>query len=79
MKMSYSILSIIGILVVAVMFSGCVSTRFFDPQYYEFKRLAENYGGGYVVEPELYEDINKNGIHAKLSNGYYLSREPEKV
>ncbi|RDU59237.1 hypothetical protein CQA53_11585, partial [Helicobacter didelphidarum] len=57
-------------LCVILFFVGGCSFRYMDWQYYKFKDLGAKNGGGYVVEPELYEDINKNGIHAKLSNGY---------
>ncbi|RDU61443.1 hypothetical protein CQA53_10145, partial [Helicobacter didelphidarum] len=45
MKMSYSILSIIGILVAVVLFSGCGSFGFIpyelQPSYWKFKEICE--------------------------------------
>ncbi|RDU61440.1 hypothetical protein CQA53_10125 [Helicobacter didelphidarum] len=71
MKMSYSILSIIGILVVVVMFSGC-GFRYFDPQYYEFKKLYEEEGGLYIFDEKLEVETYDKDI---LSNGYNLIRK----
>ncbi|RDU59584.1 hypothetical protein CQA53_11380 [Helicobacter didelphidarum] len=73
MKMSYSILSIIGILVVVVMFSGC-GFRYFDPQYYEFKGLAEKESGFYIVEAEFFDEFQQENFK-NLSNGYRVKSE----
>ncbi|RDU59191.1 hypothetical protein CQA53_11600 [Helicobacter didelphidarum] len=59
MKMSYSILSIIGILVVAVMFSGCFVPYSFQPSYHKFKKMCE-------LDPEIYQF---NG--GKIDEEYY--------
>ncbi|RDU59981.1 hypothetical protein CQA53_11135 [Helicobacter didelphidarum] len=72
MKMSYSILSIIGILVAVVMFSGC-GFRYFDPQYYEFKRLVEKESGVYVINEQIYDEWRYELSNSTLlSNGYTL-------
>ncbi|WP_181882431.1 hypothetical protein [Helicobacter didelphidarum] len=70
MRMIYLIF---GILVVILVFSGC-GFRYFDPQYYEFKGLAEKESGFYVVEPEFFDEIQQENFkHSrKLSNGYSI-------
>ncbi|RDU59583.1 hypothetical protein CQA53_11375 [Helicobacter didelphidarum] len=74
MRMIYLIF---GILVVILVFSGCVSTRFFDPQYYKFKRLVEKESGLYIVDPELNNEMRQPSFKSsdKLSNGYYVDAE----
>ncbi|RDU59348.1 hypothetical protein CQA53_11530 [Helicobacter didelphidarum] len=76
MKMSYGILSVIGILIVMVVFSGC-SFWWADPQFYKTKHLGNKEGGWYVLEPEIYDEMRQPSFKTsdKLSNGYYVGVE----
>lgn len=47
------VLSVFGILFMACVFSGC-SFKYFDPQYYKFKRLCKKEAKGLVLNNILF-------------------------
>lgn len=53
LKMWGLVLSVFGILFMACVFSGC-SFKYFDPQYYEFKRLCKKEAKGLVLNNILF-------------------------
>ena len=78
MRMLSIILGIFGILAITIMFlvSGC-NTQFFDPQYYEFRKLKNDTSGLYVFNEELYKEARKIGEGKILQNGHKLIYEYE--
>lgn len=58
MRMIYVIF---GILAIMFLVSGC-SFKYFDPQYYEFKSLAEKESGFYVAEPKFFDEIQQENF-----------------
>ncbi|GAB0172988.1 hypothetical protein [Helicobacter trogontum] len=68
-----AILAIFGILAIMFLLSGC-SFKYFDPQFYKFVYLGTKYGGTYIYDLEIYNEILRDdfSLKDKLSNGYYL-------
>ena len=57
--MTSIVLGIFGILVVVFLFGGC-SLKYFDPQWYEFKRLCKNVDSAVEVYNQDYWEMYKN-------------------
>lgn len=58
LKMWGLVLSVFGILFMACVFSGC-SFKYFDPQYYKFKRLCKKEAKGLVLNNILFRGYLK--------------------
>lgn len=66
------VLVIFGILVVIFMLSGC-SFKYFDPQWYKYKKFCNEVDGKYIYNKKINDELEKSDEYKKIFVEYPIT------
>ena len=68
-----AILGIFGILVAIFVFSGCVSLKYFDPQWYKFRKFCNKVDGKYIYNKKINDELEESNEYKKIFVEYPIT------